>query len=344
MADPNRFLELPNDSFAGAMYQPLTAWKLFYRYGGRHRDEPWTWPFRRMRFSDRELITRIRELQNGGPQIDPKVLAQWRDAADTWFPPAGPAVWGYVRVSHDSSAESGLSVENQLDDVREFHAKRFASLGFELGPILSDVDVGARFTPLRGRRGGRDLVRFVKPGDQVAFVTLDRGFRSMKDCLVLWEDHWQPQGIVPHFLQYGIDPTTVEGTMCLHACLMMSQAESSWKQRQSLRRAQWLRDHGKPRSRYAPLGHKIIVERDGSKHLLPDPQVRAVMRLIESLRDKGTPWVDIDLQMGKECRFIPWDQRGKYPSPLESRWYPAHMKSRRLYLAWQEIKKNEGTE
>jgi len=52
--------------------------------------------------------------------------------------------------------------------------------------------------------------------------------------------------------------------------------------------------------------------------------------------------VDIDLQMGKECRFIPWDQRGKYPSPLESRWYPAHMKSRRLYLAWQQIKEDEG--
>jgi len=334
MADPNLMLELPRGDLSGAMHQPLLPWSLWYWPSKYRPNSPWYWEYRRMFLTNTEACTKIRD--HCKIAVSRRLLGAWQRARNVWFPPAGTAAWGYVRVSHDSSAASGLSVEMQCEYIRKYHEDRFAQNGVELGPILSDSDTSARFVPMRGRKGGRDLLGLTKPGDHILFVTLDRGFRSMKDAMVMWEDEWEPKNITPHFIQFGIDVSSVEGMMMFQACLMMAQAESSWKQRTSLDRAAHFRRTGRPSCGNARYGFKIIVER-GVKRVVPDQEQRDLMARMEKMH-KGEGW---------SCRRIaawlpgwldehpPSAGNPKYPSPLHSPW--SRQKVQRMLAAWRKL-------
>lgn len=329
---PKELFELPGGSFAGAMYQPLAGYRVWYRHNQLHRDKPW-WRLDRREFLDDTGVIRLLK-HRYDTEIDPEDLARWKDAASVWFPPVGPVAWGYMRFSHESLASSGLSFERQVGILREYYPRRFGESDVRSGPIFCDAMASGRFIGLRGRRGGWDLMRFCKPGDHIMFARLDRGVRSAKDLAFLFDRHWDPRKITPHFLDLGADLSTVEGRLFLAVASSLAENESNWRSDRGRAVAKRLRERGRPTNQHAPYGWKIRRDPNG-KRLVPDPHARALMRYIEKLHDEdGLSWEKIRQRLRDSLREQ-YAYVSNNPAALADVWSVS--KVRRLYQAWKQI-------
>ena len=97
--------------------------------------------------------------------------------------PLPPRAFGYVRVSTDMQAESGLSIDEQQTKIRA----RCVENGWSLEHIFVDTDVSGG-TPLSRRPEGAKLLATLRPGDVIIATRLDRCFRSAFDALQVIED------------------------------------------------------------------------------------------------------------------------------------------------------------
>jgi DNA invertase Pin-like site-specific DNA recombinase len=94
-----------------------------------------------------------------------------------------PRAWGYVRVSTEMQADSGLSLDEQQTKIRA----RCVENGWALERIF--VDAGVSGGILLGQRPEGDrLLRVVRPGDAVIAAKMDRMFRSAANALQVIED------------------------------------------------------------------------------------------------------------------------------------------------------------
>lgn len=115
-------------------------------------------------------------------------------------------VIGYVRVSTQEQADSGLSIAAQNLRLTQFAEFK----GLELVDVIHDENVSASI-PLAERPGGAQLLQRTQGGViGVAAVKLDRLFRDALDCLATIKV-WNSQGVGLHLLDLGVDTTTAQG-------------------------------------------------------------------------------------------------------------------------------------
>ena len=103
---------------------------------------------------------------------------------------------GYVRVSTDEQAASGLGLAAQRDRIAAYGRLR----GLQLAGIEEDAGVSGG-TPLAARVGGERLVRGLRrrASRHVVMLKLDRGFRNAADCLATVEA-WERQRVTLHII------------------------------------------------------------------------------------------------------------------------------------------------
>ena len=130
MPDPARCLALPygRGDIRAALWDPLAAFHLHYRGHDSVRKSamPWTRAHGPMPFSHADAAKWVRHrCRAAGEAMECKTewLAAWEDAARAYRRPDGPVAWPYVRVSHDSSAASGLSFEVQIERILDYWRK-----------------------------------------------------------------------------------------------------------------------------------------------------------------------------------------------------------------------------
>ncbi len=165
----------------------------------------------------------------------------------------------YTRVSHPKSAKSGIGLDIQREACIAYYDKikkdTYPSLAF--GREYSDPAQSAG-KPLRLRPGGGEMNFALERGDHVIFYRIDRAFRDMRDlteCVAIWEE----RGIVIHFTNLGgVDLTTAMGKLFLHVFGAVAEMERSMASERSLATMEYLKDHGRPRNRFAKYGHRII--------------------------------------------------------------------------------------
>jgi DNA invertase Pin-like site-specific DNA recombinase len=113
---------------------------------------------------------------------------------------------GYVRVSTQEQADSGLSIAAQNLRLAQFAEFK----GLKLVDVVHDENVSASI-PLADRPGGAQLLARTRDGALgVAAVKLDRLFRDALDCLATIKV-WNAQGVGLHLLDLGVDTTTAQG-------------------------------------------------------------------------------------------------------------------------------------
>lgn len=121
---------------------------------------------------------------------------------------------GYLRVSTDEQADSGLGLAAQEAAVKAYCTMK----GLDLVALIVDPGVSAG-KPLDTRPGGRDLgdkLRAREAGSVVA-LKLDRLFRSVVDCLQVIEG-WERNGVALHLVDFGgmaVDTSSAIGKMFL---------------------------------------------------------------------------------------------------------------------------------
>jgi DNA invertase Pin-like site-specific DNA recombinase len=132
------------------------------------------------------------------------------------------SVFIYARVSHRSSADSGISIDDQIarghryaSDIIPDVPQSIHSFGSSLPGVFCDEAVSGWNKPFSMRPAGLCLSRVIQPGDHIIFYSVDRAARNMRDfCNMAWD--FDRKGVHVHFLSEQINSATAIGKFQLH--------------------------------------------------------------------------------------------------------------------------------
>lgn len=194
----------------------------------------------------------------------------------------------YVRVSTSEQALEGISIEAQLQAVRDY--ARFRKL--ELARELIDPGVSAS-KPLRKRQGGGELFELAKQDHIKAIIAfkLDRLFRDAADCLTVTAQ-WDELGVDLHLVDLGgqpIDTSTAMGRFFLTVMAGVAEMERNLIRERTKAAMSHLKATGK---RVGGLAYGFTLEADG-KTLAKEAKEQQVIALANQLRAKGLSLRDI---------------------------------------------------
>ncbi len=202
-------------------------------------------------------------------------------------------IYGYIRVSDESQAASGLGLAAQTAAIRDYCRRRLK--GHKLAVIHKDAAISASRHPLGQRPEGRELVRAAKKDDHIVIAKVDRAFRNLADFAATM-DRWQKAGVAVHLLDLGVDTSTSVGRLI--AGVMAAVAE--WESRrigERIKDAKAIaRGLGRSTNGRARLG--FALGRGGQ--LKADQRERDAMRLIVRLRRRRRMiWREIAAELAR---------------------------------------------
>lgn len=188
--------------------------------------------------------------------------------------------FGYARVSHVDSAESGLSIADQSEQIRNYYnyiKTRKGNENLEWGGIFEDLAQSAFKKTFLRRPESRALLDTLQDGDHVMFYRLDRGFRNVAD-LTRTVDELSKRDISIHFIDLQMDVNSANGRFFMHVV----GAVAEWMSRVQSERikgalAQLRKSPHRPRRGLHDWGFKI-VNRNGRRMRIPDVHDRGLMK------------------------------------------------------------------
>lgn len=230
-------------------------------------------------------------------------------------PPSPKSVVGYVRVSSQEQAQTGVSLDAQEASIRRYCELR----ELPLAEIVRDEGVSAGI-PLGKRPGGERLLRMLKDGTAggVVAIKLDRLFRDAIDCLSVTAA-WDKRGHALHLVDLQIDTRTALGRLFLTMLAAVAEMERNLIGERTSAALQHLKNEG-----VVLGGDRLGWERagdrgqDGRLPLVPLEEEQATVRRIVELHEQAFSLRQIAAQLTKEGR--PTKNEG-------SRWHASTVRS-----------------
>lgn len=202
--------------------------------------------------------------------------------------------YGYIRYSTDKQGDMSVEAQTKvITDLYQSHVKA----DFKDLVLLVDQDCSARQKEFETRPKGKELCLRVGRGDCIIFSKLDRGFRNIKDMLVMF-DRWDKRGIRVFCPDFGLgchyDSSSLVGKImivCLGLCAEIeghrsSQRMADWEASQ---RAQGRATGGNP-----PKGFKFVrwgpptgSKKQPAAYLQPEDSEQELMRFIWQHKKQG---------------------------------------------------------
>jgi len=159
--------------------------------------------------------------------------------------------------------------------------------------------------PLLERTAGAQLNTAIRAGDRVIFTKMDRGFRNLKEFLVVMDDWSGRIGVTVHIINFmggnAIDFSSPVGKLCVQMLAAVAEFERATIAERTKETMRHLRaqgnEPGQPR-----FGFKYIRVQVGEKtrrRAIPDPEERKQMREILRLRTETPPysWDEIRVEL-----------------------------------------------
>jgi hypothetical protein len=128
---------------------------------------------------------------------------------------------GYVRVSSEEQAESGLGLEAQRQRIIAFCDMK----GLRLAEVYEDAGVSGG-KPLSSRPAGSRLINAARRGKVVVVAKLDRLFRSVADVANVIAE-FDKKGIELIAIAEGFDMTTPYGRAMVRTVFQAALADSA---------------------------------------------------------------------------------------------------------------------
>lgn len=228
-------------------------------------------------------------------------------------------VHGYIRVSTERQADSGLSLAAQRQKAMEYARVIAKRKGLVVGRIFADKAVSATKHALTKRPAGSQLDAAIQRGDHVVIVKLDRAFRSTRDSVLTCE-RWMSRGVAIHFLDLGVDTDTAVGRMLVSILATIAQWEAERLGDRNRDAKAQMKARGLATNGVRRLGY--VLGRGGK--LRPHPQERSIARRISILHERGTPWREIADRLTRE-------KIRRFSGNGGTTW--THQACRRLYVA-----------
>ena len=190
---------------------------------------------------------------------------------------------GYIRVSTEKQARTGISLEHQEDVIRAHCRAR----GLELVELVVDDGHSAYKQPLARRQAGRRVVELVEAGDVgvVVVLRLDRIFRCIQDTINT-TIHWDQLGVALHLLDLGgqsIDTSKPMGRMMMALLGGFAELESYAKAERARDAWEYKRARGERLGSLPPYGYTMSDDGQVVEH----EAEQAIIRRIVELRAGG---------------------------------------------------------
>jgi DNA invertase Pin-like site-specific DNA recombinase len=185
---------------------------------------------------------------------------------------------GYIRVSTEEQADSGLSLESQRARIK---AQSEAN-GWTLAGIYEDAGISAKTL---NRPGLHAALKQLRPGRVLVALKLDRLTRSVPDLYEL-DALVSDRGGEWASISEHIDTTTATGRMMRTFIATIAEWERgiiAERTAAALGEKKVRREHlGAP-----PLGYKVIEGADGAKIVVEDSDEMQTVCLVRELRAAG---------------------------------------------------------
>lgn len=199
-------------------------------------------------------------------------------------PPARPPRAAiYCRVSSDRQAEEGVSLEAQqeagIGGLQKLQREQPEIVEYRL---FVDAGYSAFKLGLFDRPAGREMNDWLRPGDHVIMLRMDRGFRSTVDWLATIAD-WTERKIKLHFLQGSADPSTPDGELLSIMLSAIAQYESRIKSARVREALAWQQANDKYTGGRTKTGYRR--KKDGSQ--VAHAADAALARLVRYYRHCG---------------------------------------------------------
>lgn len=186
---------------------------------------------------------------------------------------------GYIRVSSEEQADSGLGLEAQRQRIETFCKMK----GLELTEVFEDPAVSGG-KPLSSRPAGGMLLAKARKARGVVIVAakLDRLFRSVADAAVTIAD-FDRKGLELVAISEGFDMTNPYGRAMAQMASVFAELERAMIRERTRGALRVKKDRGERVSRYAPFGWDFGP--DGM--LVENAQEQEARKIIRRLRDEG---------------------------------------------------------
>jgi len=192
-----------------------------------------------------------------------------------WYIPTMPStVIGYVRVSSEEQAASGLSIAAQVDRIRAYCAAR----EWTLAGIVTDAGESARTLDRPGMAKVREIMR-ERLVDGVVAVKLDRLTRSVRDLHALLQLSGDT-GVALVSVSESMDTSNAAGRLMLNMLGAIAEWEREVIAERTVAALAVKRARGERVSRYAPMGAGMSIQ---AAH------EREAMAEVERMLEAGAP-------------------------------------------------------
>ncbi len=184
-------------------------------------------------------------------------------------------IYGYARVSTNTQAEEGESLEIQAQKIDA--AATLYCDGQAVKGIYRELGVsGAK--PLAGRPQGALMLAALRSGDIVIAAKLDRMFRSALDA-VHWLEKFKKDNIKLFLLDLGGD-VTGDGVSGLVFSILSAVAQ--FERERICERITEAKAYCKSKGMYAggdvPFGYKLIEDGEGIKKIIMNGDQQLIIR------------------------------------------------------------------
>jgi len=190
--------------------------------------------------------------------------------------------YGYVRVSTQAQADSGLGLEAQKAELIAYAAQR----GMLMHGVYADLGISGS-KPFKRRPEGKALSETLENGDAV-LLRLDRGFRSSIDC-ILTVDGWLKDGVDVHLIDLGVDTSTAAGALVYGIMARFAEFERRLIRERTQRAMAAREDRGLPPNGQAPAGYRI----GDDKRLEIDQEKAMLVGELWHLRRHRKSWAEV---------------------------------------------------
>jgi site-specific DNA recombinase len=185
---------------------------------------------------------------------------------------------GYIRVSTEGQADSGVSLEAQQERIMAWATAN----GADLLAIHQDAGLSAKRADNRPALQAA-LAQACREKAPLVCYSLSRLSRSVKDCCEIGEK-LAKAGADLVSLSERIDSTTAAGRMIFHVLASFAEFERSLAAERTTEAMSHLRSQGRRISGAIPYGYNLAG--DGTT-LIENPEQQANVRLICDLRGDG---------------------------------------------------------
>lgn len=198
---------------------------------------------------------------------------------------------GYVRVSTNEQADTGLSLEAQRARIE---AQAMAN-GWPLVAVFEDAGASAKTLDRAGLRAAFDALR---PGRVLLAVRLDRLTRSVPDLYAL-DAEVSARGAEWATVAEKIDTSTATGRMMRTLLATIAEWEREIIAERTCTALRQKRARGE-RLGTTPLGYQTVRDADGAARLVVDEAEQETVALARRLRAEGWTYQRIAEQLTAE--------------------------------------------